>query len=73
MIYLKGNKTELKAIVFDLGNVLLAYDPARFMFELGIPQEKIPRLIEIIDGRPEYPEYGCWGRPLYFSGCISIS
>lgn len=57
MIYLKGNKTELKAIVFDLGNVLLAYDPARFMFELGIPQEKIPRLIEIIDGRPEYPEY----------------
>ena len=57
MIYLKGNSTELSAIVFDLGNVLLAYDPARFMFELGIPQEKIPRLIEIIDGRPEYPEY----------------
>ena len=57
MIYLKGNKTELKAIVFDLGNVLLAYDPARFMFELGIPQEIIPRLVEITDGRPEYPEY----------------
>ena len=57
MIYLQGNKTVLKAIVFDLGNVLLAYNPAHFMFELGIPQEKIPRLIEIIDGRPEYAEY----------------
>ena len=56
-INLKGNNTELSAIVFDLGNVLLAYEPARFMFDLGIPPQKIPRLIEIIDGRPEYSEY----------------
>ena len=57
MVTLKGNKTPLSAVVFDLGNVLLNYDPASFMFNLGISQEKIPRLIEIIDGRPEYPEY----------------
>ena len=57
MIHLKDNTTDLSAIVFDLGNVLLAYDEARFMFELGIPQEKIPRLVQIIDGRPEWSEY----------------
>lgn len=57
MIRLKENPTELSAIVFDLGNVLLAYDPVRFMFGLGIPQEKIPRLVQITDGRPEWPEF----------------
>lgn len=57
MFYLKGNDTVLSALVFDLGNVLVAYDPARFMFELGIPQEKIPRMVQIIDGRPEWSEY----------------
>lgn len=57
MIYLKENKTKLSAIVFDLGNVLLDYDPKRFMFDLGIPQEKIPRLVEIINSRPEWSEY----------------
>lgn len=57
MVILKENNTELTAIVFDLGNVLLDYDPARFMFELGIPQEKIPRLVEIINSRPEWAEY----------------
>ena len=57
MFYLKENHTRLDALVFDLGNVLLDYDPARFMFELGIPQEKIPRLKEIINDRPEWREY----------------
>lgn len=57
MIYLKGNKTKLSAIVFDLGGVLLGADSERIMIELGIPQKKIPRLIEIIDNRPEYREY----------------
>ena len=33
------------------------YDPARFMFELGIPQEHIPRMLEIISDRPEWDEY----------------
>ena len=57
MINLKNNNTELSAIVFDLGNVLLDYNPKKFMFELGIPQEKIQRLTEITDGRPEWSEY----------------
>lgn len=57
MFYLKENDTALSALVFDLGNVLLSYDTARFMFELGIPQEKIPRLVQIIVERPEWSEY----------------
>ena len=54
MFYLKENNVPLSALVFDLGNVLIDYDPARFMFNLGIPQEKIPRLVEITDGREEW-------------------
>ena len=57
MFYLKENNVPLSALVFDLGNVLIDYDPARFMFNLGIPQEKIPRLVEITDGREEWGEY----------------
>ena len=57
MLYLKGNPTNISAAVFDLGNVLFDYDPARFMFELGIPQEKIPRMLEIISDRPEWDAY----------------
>lgn len=57
MLYLNKEKTPITAIVFDLGNVLIDYDPARFMFELGIPKEVIPRLTEIIDKRPEWAEY----------------
>ncbi len=57
MLYLKNNPTPLSAVIFDLGNVMFDYDPARFMFELGIPPEKIPRLLEIISNRPEWDEY----------------
>ncbi len=57
MLYLKGNPTPISAVIFDLGNVMFDYDPARFMFELGIPQEHIPRLLEIISDRPEWDEY----------------
>lgn len=57
MLFLKGNPTEIKSVVFDLGNVMMDYDPARFMFELGIPQELIPRLLEITANRPEWDEY----------------
>ena len=57
MLFLKGNETEISSVVFDLGNVMLDYDPARFMFELGIPQEHIPRMLEIISNRPEWDEY----------------
>ena len=42
MFNLKGNKTNLSAIVFDLGNVLVDWDPERFMFDLGIKPEFIP-------------------------------
>lgn len=59
MLYLnnENERIPISAVVFDLGNVLIDYDPARFMFELGIPQELIPRLVEIIDKRPEWGEY----------------
>ena len=57
MLYLKGNSTQISSVVFDLGNVLFDYDPARFMFELGIPQEHIPRMLEVISNRPEWDEY----------------
>lgn len=57
MLYLKGNHTAISSVVFDLGNVLFDYDPTRFMFELGIPQEHIPRMREIISDRPEWDEY----------------
>ena len=57
MFYLKGNGTKLTALVFDLGNVMIDYNTERFMFELGIKPEYIPRLIEITDGRPEWADY----------------
>ena len=57
MFNLKGNKTNLSASVFDLGNVLVDWDPERFMFDLGIKPEFIPRLAEITDRRPEWAEY----------------
>ena len=56
MFYLKENHVPLSALVFDLGNVLIDYDPARFMFELGIPQELIPRILKVTDRRPEWAE-----------------
>jgi len=57
MLQLKGNPTPITSVIFDLGNVMFDYDPARFMFDLGIPQEKIPRMLEIISNRPEWDEY----------------
>ena len=57
MLQLKGNPTPISSVIFDLGNVMFDYDPARFMFDLGIPQEKIPRMLEIISNRPEWDEY----------------
>lgn len=57
MLYLKGNPTPISAVVFDLGNVLIDYDPPRFMFDLGIPQKHIPRMLEILSNRPEWDEY----------------
>ena len=54
---LKENNIPLSALVFDLGNVLVDYDPTRFMFELGIPQELIPRILKVTDRRPEWSEY----------------
>ena len=54
MVRLKGNPTPLSAVVFDLGNVLVDYNPPRHMFKLGIPPEHIPRMMEILDKRPEW-------------------
>ena len=39
MLYLKENHQELDAVVFDLGNVLLDYDPPRFMKDIGVPDQ----------------------------------
>ena len=57
MVRLKGNPTPLSAVVFDLGNVLVDYNPPRHMFKLGIPPEHIPRMMEILDKRPEWHEF----------------
>lgn len=47
MIYLNEDHTELNAVIFDLGNVLLDYNPRRFMGELGIDPKHFDRLTEI--------------------------
>ena len=57
MIYLKEGHKPLTAAVFDLGNTLLDYNPARIAFELGVPPEHIARFTEIVTDRPEWDEY----------------
>lgn len=56
MIYLKENNAPIDAVIFDLGNVLLDYDPRRFMIELGIDPAHIDRLMEIFPNSPEWQE-----------------
>lgn len=54
MIKLKEDGTELKAVVFDLGNVLLDFNPRRFMFELGIDPNYYDRLHKVFTGASEW-------------------
>ena len=54
MIYLNEDHTELSAVIFDLGNVLLDYNPRRFMAELGIAPRHFDRLTEI------FPDSKVW-------------
>ena len=54
MLFLKEDKSPLDAVIFDVGNVLLDYDPRRFMAELGIASKYWDRLTEIF---PESEEW----------------
>lgn len=56
MIYLKESKTPLDAVVFDLGNVLLDYNPKRFMLEMGIAPEHTERLLQIFPQSEEWQQ-----------------
>ena len=54
MIYLNEDHSPIDAVIFDLGNVLLDYNPRRFMAEMGIAPQYIDRLMKAI---PESPEW----------------
>ena len=54
MIRLNEDNTVIEAVIFDLGNVLLDYNPRRFMFEMGIKPEYFDRLVKVF---PESQEW----------------
>ena len=56
MIYLNENHTKLDAVIFDLGNVLLDYNPKRFMLEMGIAPEHTDRLLQIFPQSEEWKQ-----------------
>lgn len=56
MIYLNEDRTPINAVIFDLGNVLLDYNPRRFMLEMGIAPEYTDRLLKV------FPESEDWTR-----------
>ncbi len=56
MIYLNEDKTPISAVIFDLGNVLLDYNPRRFMEELGIERQYTDRLMKVFPQSPEWQE-----------------
>ena len=56
MIYLNEDKTPLNAVIFDLGNVLLDYNPRRFMAEMGIDPRHFDRLTEIFPSSEEWQQ-----------------
>ena len=56
MIFLNEDHTPLEAVIFDLGNVLLDYNPRSFMAELGINIKNIDRLMEIFPHSQEWQD-----------------
>lgn len=54
MITLKEDHTPINAVIFDLGNVLLDYNPRLFMAELGIAPKYFDRLTKV------FPEAREW-------------
>lgn len=54
MIYLNKDHTALNAVIFDLGNVLLDYQPRRFMAEMGIAPKYFDRLTEVFPNSEEW-------------------
>ncbi len=57
MIYLKENHQEIDAVIFDLGNVLLDYSPARFLHEVGIPENLHKRISDTL-----FNDYEVWSK-----------
>ena len=47
MLYLKEGCRPLSAVIFDLGNVLLDYNPRRFAFEMGFDAEVSARVLAV--------------------------
>jgi putative hydrolase of the HAD superfamily len=47
MVFLKENKKEIEAVIFDLGNVLLDYSPRRFLGEMGFHPDLHDRLASV--------------------------
>lgn len=56
MIFLNEDHTRLDAVIFDLGNVLLDYNPRRFMAELGIDIKYIDLLMEVFPNSREWQD-----------------
>lgn len=56
MIYLNEDRTAINAVIFDLGNVLLDYNPRHFMAELGIAPRHFDRLSEIFPKSAEWQD-----------------
>jgi putative hydrolase of the HAD superfamily len=48
MVFLKENKKEIEAVIFDLGNVLLDYSPRRFLGEMGFHPDLHDRLASVL-------------------------
>lgn len=47
----------IKNAVFDLGNVLLSFDPAAYALRIGIPEEKRGALVEAVVRSQEWSDY----------------
>ena len=56
MVILNENNTALDAVIFDLGNVLLDYNPRRFMAEMGIDPKYFDRLTAIFPESKEWQD-----------------
>lgn len=56
MLYLKDGHQPLSAVVFDLGNVMLDFNPRQFMFEMGIRPELFDRLEAVLNKSQEWLE-----------------
>lgn len=56
MIYLNEGHSPIDNVIFDLGNVLLDYNPRRFMDELGIDRKYTERLMKVFPQSEDWQE-----------------